>query len=202
MMEALIPFFIVFWNRASTHKYTRMCSYCQTFIYVWSRVYTYRSVYIHHTKCIYSLCQSSWKQSWGCFLFRPVFSFFCVFHLLSCIADLLEKQIYKGNVLSKQLVNSLQRLWRRPLPAGTPDAGTPPASSCSRLQLIKFSACCRRKLQSAIIKTEPVTAVAFVRIIQWLKYQFWQECQSDSAPISSVHARGMQAGLLLQMRGW
>lgn len=56
--------------------------------------------------------------------------------------------------------------------------------------LIKFSACCHWKIQSGVIKTEPVTAMAFVRIIQWFKYQFWQKCQTDSAPIFPVCARG------------
>lgn len=32
--------------------------------------------------------------------------------------------------------------------------------------------------------------MAFVRIIQWFKYQFWQKCQTDSAPIFPVYARG------------
>lgn len=57
-------------------------------------------------------------------------------------------------------------------------------------QLIKFSACCHWKLQSDIIKTEQqMTAVAFVRIIQWFKYQFWQKCQTDNTPIFPMHAR-------------
>lgn len=57
-------------------------------------------------------------------------------------------------------------------------------------QLIKFSACCHWKPQSDIIKTEQqMTAVAFVRIIQWFKYQFWQKCQTDNTPIFPMHAR-------------
>lgn len=57
-------------------------------------------------------------------------------------------------------------------------------------QLIKFSACCHWKTQSDIIKTEQqMTAVAFVGIIQWFKYHFWQKCQNDNTPISPMHAR-------------
>lgn len=108
-----------------------------------------------------------------------------------------------------KLVNNLWRLWKlsspnsslptvvnanmatSPLKAQTL-FGNPPASSCSKLQLIKFSACCHWKLQSGIIKTEPMTAVAFVRIIQWFKYQFWQKCQTDSTPSFPVPAREAQ----------